>query len=180
MTSVTKSVTDEYGDGGGAVWVNPTNVYSSNNAYSTITAARRMIADSEILYTTHLDFDIPEGATINGIMVEVERKYAGVGGSVTDNLIQLTKDGTTGIGYPDDLVGPWSTVEHYEPMGSDTDLWGNTWTPAEINDENFGFIYSISVSAGASASCTAYIDHIRITIDYTEAAVSYAQVISII
>lgn len=164
-------------DGSGGDWVNPDNVKQSDNAYATVTAPRRNIVDTSLLISTHFDFIIPSGATIDGIQVEMERKYAGVGGSVSDNIMALTKDGVASIGTPTDPVGVWSTVEHYEPMGSPTDLWGETWTPAEINDENFGFIFSATISAGALASCIAYIDHIRITVYYTEAAVTYTAVI---
>lgn len=153
-------------DGTGAAWVNPSNAQTSNSVYTTVTAARRMVVDSGGLVCSHFDFSIPAGSVIDGIKLELQRKYAGGGGSVTDLGVSLTKDASSPTGSTSDS-NAWTTSLAYYTWGGPTDLWGETWTPAEINDDGFGSINSATVGAGALASCVAYIDHVRITVYYT-------------
>jgi len=76
-----------------------------------------------------------------------------------DNSVRLIKGGTvtgSNLAY---TVGPWNTVDTYTSYGSSSNLWGTTWTPAEINASNFGAVLSASVANG-----TARVDHMRITV----------------
>jgi hypothetical protein len=57
---------------------------------------------------------------------------------------------------------PWNTVDTYTSYGSSSNLWGTTWTVADINASNFGAAFSASVSNG-----TARVDHMRITVTGT-------------
>lgn len=52
-------------------------------------------------------------------------------------------------------------------MGGPTELWNTTWTPAEINSPNFGFMYQLGTSLGTSI---AYVDNIQATVYYTTPA----------
>jgi hypothetical protein len=148
------------------IWANPTNVYSSNNVYATITAPRRNLIDSDTLLATGFGFSIPSGATIDGIQVDVERKFAGTGGNVNDAGDNLWTGGS--VKGSASASYSWSTTEAYVTYGGATAKWGTTWTPADINADDFGFGMQASVSAGALYSCVASVDHIRITVYYTE------------
>jgi hypothetical protein len=156
-------------DGSGGAWANPNNTKLSDTAYTTVTAARRMLVDSGNLVVSHFDFAIPAGATINGIQVDIQRKYAGTGGSVFDAGITMTKDAANAAGWTTD-ANNWTTTEHYDTWGDATELWNTTWTPAEINNDGFGVMLMISVSAGSSYACIAYVNHVRITVYYTTVA----------
>ena len=147
-------------------WTNPSNVYTSNNVYATETVPAKMLRDSNGLYSYGYGFNIPTGATIDGLKVEVERKRSTcTGGFVTDNSQYLTKDGTDAYDSGDSNL--WSTTEAYVTWGSATNKWGTTWTVAQVNANEFGYITSISLGGGTSSTCTASIDHIRITVCYT-------------
>ena len=50
--------------------------------------------------------------------------------------------------------------------GTTSDLWGTTWTPADINASNFGVALSAN-SSGTGATRTASVDYIQITVTYT-------------
>lgn len=103
-------------------------------------------------------FSIPTGATIDGIVVEVYR----AGSSTVDNSVKIVKGGS--VTGTDKATGTaWSTSP--ATYGSSTDLWGTTWTAAEINASGFGVAVSAAESAGQ-----ANLNHIRITVYYTEAA----------
>ncbi len=76
-----------------------------------------------------------------------------------DNSVQLVKGGTVTGSNLANTVTPWNTVDTYSTYGSSSNLWGTTWSVAEVNASNFGAVLSASVSNG-----TARVDHMRITI----------------
>lgn len=76
-----------------------------------------------------------------------------------DQSVRLLKAGViTGNNYAQ-TTAAWSTTDTYTTYGGAGDLWGTTWTEAQINASNFGAVFSASVQNG-----TARVDHIRITI----------------
>jgi hypothetical protein len=80
----------------------------------------------------------------------------------SDARVRIVKGGT--IGSTDKASGSaWPGSDAYETYGSSSDLWGETWTDSDINDSGFG------MAIAASGTCEARIDHIEITVHYTEA-----------
>lgn len=153
---------------GTVAWTNPNNAKVSDNVYATRTVN---FTTSHYLKATNLGFTIPAGSTIDGILVEVEKKLLSSAGnrSVQDSSAKIVKaDGTFGTTNKA-IVGNWSTTESYVSYGSSSDLWGETWSSTEINDVDFGFGLSVTGQADIG-SAEADVDHIRITVYYTEAA----------
>ncbi len=70
----------------------------------------------------------------------------------------LTKDGTTPVGTEKEPIvdGGWFAY------GDPSDLWGTTWTAAEINSINFGVL----VRVGDAAAASNVADACRITVYY--------------
>lgn len=76
-----------------------------------------------------------------------------------DQSVRLLKAGViTGNNYAQ-TTSAWTTTDTYTTYGGAADLWGTTWTEAEVNANNFGAVFSASVQNG-----TARVDHIRISI----------------
>ncbi len=144
---------------GTIAWSNATNVYASDDAYATasFTAPSGI---SNYLTATDFGFTIPTGATILGIKAEVEKKQ-GVG--VIDYAVRLIKGGAVGT-TDRSAAGSWLIADTTSTYGSGSDLWGTTWTPAQINASDFGFAM-VAQDAGAGGA-TAFVDHIRITVYY--------------
>jgi hypothetical protein len=119
--------------------------------------------DSENLNMTGFGFSLPGDATITGISVEMNR-YSSTSG-VQDVTVRLFKAGTL-VGDNKPAAGTWpiatNTVATY---GGSSDLWGTTWTPAQINASNFGV--TLDVTNGASAR-TASVDYVHITVYYKD------------
>lgn len=142
-------------------WTFPNNARTENNVGAYIL---NVSSQSQYLVTSNFGFSIPIGATIDGIYVEIRNKgdYIG-GGTVTENSVVIRKsNGTFGStnkaysgGYIDDVYA-------YKNYGGPSDLWGETWAPADINNSNFG----IALSATANLA-EANIDVMRITVYYT-------------
>jgi hypothetical protein len=124
---------------------------------------------TEYLRVTDFDFAIPSGATIDGIEVSVERSRTGGTAGNNDHTIQLTKDGTSRVGSNKAVAGSWPlTTDGVAAYGGAADLWGTTWTDSEINASTFGV--HVRGQNGASGGPTLRVDHVTITVTYTESA----------
>lgn len=140
--------------------VSPTNALSSDDSYATSVLLNG--ESTNYLKCTNFGFSIPGRARIDGIVVEIEKKTS-LTNSVTDNVVKLVKNGTVG-GTNNASGAQWATSDAYSTYGSATDMWGQVWTPWDINQSNFGAV----IGATAALAATASIDHMRITVYYTE------------
>ncbi len=76
-----------------------------------------------------------------------------------DNEVRIMKVGTpTGSNFAQTITG-WSTTEAYTTYGGATQLWGLSWTVAEINAVGFGAALSARRRNG-----NLEVDHMRITV----------------
>lgn len=143
-------------------WNNPGNAITSNGQRATTTNTGGAGTYSEYLQATGFGFSIPTGATVLGIVVAVQRDDAQ--NNTNDQAVRIVKGGV--IGATDKSIGTnWPTTEAYQSYGSSTDLWGETWTPADINSSNFGFAISArKIATGAQAE---RVNHIQITVHYS-------------
>lgn len=141
---------------GTAIWVNPLNAIASDDSYATTAPGG---IPSQFLKATTFGFSIPSVAQITGIEATVERRSAL--GTVVDAAVRIVKGGVVGAADRT-AVGFWPTTDGTVTYGSDSDLWGETWTPADINAAGFGFAISATDSFD-----TAGVDHIQVTVYYT-------------
>ncbi len=77
-----------------------------------------------------------------------------------DYSVKLIKGGAIG-GTDQAGTASWPTSDAYASYGSPTDLWGRTWTTADINASTFGAAIAARVQNG-----TVHVDHMRITVYY--------------
>jgi hypothetical protein len=150
----------------GRIWQNPGNVVSSDNSYATVNfPALNLNQSSQELRADHLGLAIPSNAVIEGITVRIERAVNQLRLiNARDNSVQLMKAGlAVGANY---AVGTgYVTTDTYHTYGSSNDLWGSTWTPAELNDPTFGVSYSVHRPAHLFSQ-TARVDHIEVSVAY--------------
>jgi hypothetical protein len=160
---------------GAHAWVDPHGVFASGGVAANRTFAEFFVTTlTRELLTTGYGFLIPRDATINGIRLDVKKAADRFGflnslvatALVSDHHIRLIKGGVSG--GADLKKGSWPSRSYaYVSYGGPTQLWGRTWTPADVNRADFGA--SIQAAVGAhSANRHAYIDHVRITVFYTE------------
>lgn len=144
------------------------NVATSNNVYASASHCDCCDTQTSCLEARNYGFTIPGSATITGIRVEVERRRsAGAGGYIEDNGVMILKGGAyTGPNRANYGLN-WPTTDAFVSYGGAGDLWGTTWTPADINAAGFGVaIASISYTCGSAM--TSFVDHIRITVFYDD------------
>lgn len=142
-------------------WGAPTNIYSSDNTPASASAIGATLT-THYLRATDFDFSIPDGSTIDGITVEIQRKSV-YGKDVAVNLV--IGGSIVGSNYAD-TVNAWPVSYTYKQYGGATDKWGLTPTVSQINAADFGCVLSAKVTADKSKRYI-YVDHIRITVNYT-------------
>lgn len=119
---------------------------------------------SRYLVVTDFGFAIPTGATIDGILVEMER-ISGGDSVMLDNAVRIVKGGT--IGSTDkSSASVWGTSTTIS-YGGASDLWGESWAYSDINASNFGFAISVTNPSAFDVN-TPQADFVRITVYYTE------------
>lgn len=150
---------------GTIAWTNPGNVLASDDARAVATNIP-LSALSHYLVATDYDFTIPAGATINGIVVQIERHGTSATG-IKDNVVRLVKGGVISGDNTADTSTAWPNgTDGTATYGSSSDLWGLTWTADDINATNFG-VAVVATNVDVSTR-SARVDHITITVHYTE------------
>ena len=156
--------------GGTIGWSNPGNITSSDNSYATCFYNIGPVS-SYYLQASEFGFEIPDGSTINGIECFIERKRDATT-AVKDVRVRIVNgDGSGGIGSTDKAATgtDFPTSDGTATYGGATDVWGESWTVAEINSDDFGFVLSCAQD-GFGAAATASVDHMSIKVYYTTAS----------
>ncbi len=150
---------------GTIAWNNPGFARAGGGFQATYEDVSGASKTSEYLKITDFDYAVPTTATILGIEVQINRIPGIHGQTVADNVVKLVKaDGTLGSENKA-AVGNWATGNQTITYGSSTDLWGEVWTPADINDVDFGAV--LSVTATSSGPSFPSVDMIRVIVYYT-------------
>jgi hypothetical protein len=137
-------------------FTNPNNVKATDGVYA--------FTSSGTIKVTNFNFGalIPAGATIVGITVDVVKRGT-VNFDSVDTTVQLTKDGSTGVGANKASGTTWNpTTFTTSTYGSSSDLWSTTLSYSDVTASTFGLIFSCTCIDG---SCL--IDSISINVTYT-------------
>lgn len=129
-------------------WTSPNNV-TSTSAYAVATLSAPTGSQlSKALLTNNYGFSIPAGSTVLGIQVDYEVvSTIPVPPSAASLEVYMFKP-STGTIFAAHIITP-PNINTPETAGSSTDLWGTTWTDADINNANFGPVFSAVVAAGS-------------------------------
>lgn len=140
---------------GTAAWSFTAHVAASDDSYAVASVP------SQYLKATNFGFSLPPAAKVEGITVTVEKSSAG--GTVFDASVRIVKGGTvTGAERKEPPTNFWPMTDVVVTYGGSSDLWGESWTAAQINAAGFG----VAVAGGDSFDSAA-IDHITITVTYS-------------
>lgn len=123
---------------------------------------------SHLLKCVNFSFTVPSSAIIKGIKVEVYKKESDANLNVTDHTVQLLKADTL-VGNNAASAGEWPLSFAYTTYGGEFDLWGTTWSAADINGSGFGVAIACTTQ-NADLLESAQIDHVRITAYYVISA----------
>lgn len=133
---------------GTVTWSNPGNAAANDASYATATD-NVSTTNSFYLKATNFGFTIPTGATIDGIVVEIDRKCSDDSSDYcTDNIVRLQKSSFQGDNKAIGSATHWPTSDAYATYGASNDLWGLSFTPSDINASDFG----VGISATLNTS----------------------------
>lgn len=142
-------------------WDSPSYAYSSNDQYAFANAVNY----SHDYY--NFDFSIPAGS-IDGIVVSLEgHAYSALGADIYTELSWDGGSSYTSTGYYAHYTG---TSDETDVLGGAADTWGRTWAVSEFSNANF----RVRVRSQPSGGTRPYLDHISVTVYYTEAAAGQA------
>lgn len=152
--------------GGTRTWTTPTNIELADGVFTTCALLASTTSDD--LIGTGFGFAVTGTDTINGILLEINYKDNNGVGSVNESLVKLLKAGAAvGASRATGAVLPAAATT--VSFGGPADLWGTTWTPADINNATFGAIFTCNTNvSGLGAS--GLVDFFRITVTSTAAA----------
>lgn len=156
--TVTTGSTNTIG-GGTVLWVNDANIKASDGVFATCVPGAAVTDD---LRGGTFGFTIAGTDTINGIMLEVSAKDA-TNGVASFNTVVLEGGGSASANRA--TATTLTTTNTVFTFGSAADLWGTTWTPAQINAA--GFVGNASFNGGAGGVLS--VDFFRITVTSTAA-----------
>ena len=161
-------------------WDSPVNALTDNNSYATMSNAALLIGgtvrSSNFLSVKGFGFNVPPNAQILGVEVEIRKASSDNSGSnfTRDLNIKLLKNNqVTGTNHANTGVN-WPITETAFTYGANTDLWGVTLTPADVNASDFGVAISVESRAAGLLLPTviSYIDQVRIRVSYQVNAVT--------
>jgi Tfp pilus assembly protein PilX len=164
-------------------WNSASSAYTSNATYAN-TGTLANNANSPNLDLSNFGFSVPTSATISGIAVNIQRK-AGVNSAanyITDTDVYLMKSAGATVGtqhaQPATVKWPTSDVDAQgkavtQPYGSTSDLWGTTWSAANVNASSFGVrirAHGTCTSPGCTSTVTGYVNAVTVTVYWTTGA----------
>jgi hypothetical protein len=162
-----------------ALWQTKPQAMQSNNVY-TSAVMTNTIEYTEWLKAGNFGFAIPAEASITGVVARVERKQQitenvpGTTLGAYDFMTCLMLNGTIVTGSNVVNGGSpyyWPTTEETKTFGGSNNLWGQTLTPADINNSNFGFAIlprkAYFLNAYPFVTANVWVDYMSMTVYYT-------------
>lgn len=148
--------------GSSTSWTNLANGAASDDSYIDI--PNNAISSSgdftDLLLCGNFGFNIPAGATVVGILVEIERTDVN---NTKDNIISIVKGGV--VGSDDKSTNQAWSGEAVISYGDNMDIWSETWTADNINSSDFGVVISVK-KQGGGANPIPRIDHVQVSVSY--------------
>lgn len=146
----------------GTAWVNPNNIKLDDGSSATCSSSADFSVSSAQLNATNFSFGIPAGAVINGIVVQIKRAKNRI--TINDNTVTVLKAGATTANRR--VVGTWPDSLEYISYGSPTDLWGTTWTVANVNASTTGCRLIVAITGDSINNTIASVDAVKMTVYY--------------
>lgn len=140
-------------------WSNPANIFADDGSNASDAYWSTAKGGTDELNGAGFGMGIPSNAIIDGIKLEMEVASSNRWGEPTSTM-KLKKAGSL-VG--NNKAGTGTVSSGVYTYGGSTDLWGTTWTPAEINAANFGFGFVGALTSSPNDFSLA-IDFVRITV----------------
>lgn len=160
--------------GGTESWGTAANAQTDDGAYATYGTNSPQPWNGYTLYLTakELTDEVPAGATIDGIEIVLGCGEVSAGvGDWKDSAVYIIKGGTIQTTQNKASASVYTAypTESVLSHGGAADLWGQTWTAADINAAGFGVAISCVQSGADETGASVQVDYIQVSVTYTEA-----------
>jgi hypothetical protein len=160
----------------------PLNTLTNDNNLATAASLASIFnRQTDYLQAKNFGFNIPTAASICGIEAHVTKIASDIdilliSAYVRDYDVRLIKNNVlTGDNLKN--ATEWSSSGTTTTYGGVNELWGATWTPADVNNNNFGLSIAAEIKTGIGLLPVVGIDHISLTVHYLDPTVLPAQVV---
>jgi len=144
------------------IWSNLDNLQFEGEAVENMTQIILVPGDyHDYLFADELALEVPPDAKILGLTVQVRR--AGDDG-VADDSVRIIKNGQIGDAERAQ-AGVWNEDLVSVSYGGPGDLWGEEWTPQDVNAPDFGVAFAAAYTRPAG-NTRAYVDSVSVTVRY--------------
>jgi hypothetical protein len=157
----------------------PLNTLANDGNRTIATSLLQLFGDetTDYLQVKGFGFNIPSAASICGIQATVVRSATNVDllfhtSSVKDIDVRLLKNGVLTGTSEANISTEWPASDGSVTYGSNSDLWGASWNPSDINNSNFGFSISAKIHGTVSLFPAARINYISMTVSYLATVLS--------
>ena len=158
--------TNESIPGSDKFWFSVENAGGSDDVYTdfgNLSIGTNIYTD--YIHVNKFQLDIPAGAIITGIQVDVERSDPDQ--NTADYSIRIIKYDIV-TGDEKSTGDAYDATDSYKTFGGAGDLWGEIWTADMINDNGFGVAIAAQRINGSSGQTSGKIDDISITVFYDD------------
>lgn len=149
------------------VWTSVQNAQYPDGILTTAGPLSSSGSFSDYLMATQFYFTISAEYTISGIEVVLARNSTRLP-QTYDYRVRIVKNGIISS-YDHSNITPWQAQSNPATYGSNGDLWGETWTTADINSSGFGVAVAVK-KQGAGQDLTVFIDNIQVRVYYYDAS----------
>lgn len=161
---------------------NPLNALANDNTLSTAASLASLFnRQTDYLQVKDFGFNIPTAATICGVEAQVVKSATDIdiliiSAWVKDYDVRIIKNNML-AGSNQKQSPEWGSSPATAIYGGVNDVWGTTWSPAEVNNANFGLSIAAEIKTGIGLLPVVNIDYIGLTVYYLDPSVLPAQAV---
>ena len=123
----------------GKIWNSPSQI----TADDTLATQIQSIFDGDDTYQlkgSNVGLAIPGGDVIDGIEIRMNLWEAGAGTGTIEEVFLVDEGGVVGSTNRAGGETMSTSTANLDDYGGSTDLWGDTWSEADVEDVDFGFV----------------------------------------
>lgn len=145
-------------------YTNSSRITACDGSFATVAVAAG--SNGTAIQVSAFGFGIPSGATIAGITAHITHQDISANGGIKDFTVGLLKAGASvGSNMASGTQWAQGTPETFT-YGGTSNLWGTTWTPADINASGFGVQFAPKNTDILDGTATVGVDCITVTVTY--------------
>lgn len=152
------------GSGSQSAWSFPDNATTADDVYALVRGENGEYTDYLWLTDFGVD-DLPDGQTVQGITVEIDRTIAASHNVYKDQTVRLIVGGVLAGDNKANTGDTWPTSEATATYGGESDDWGIDWESEDVTASDFGVAIAVSRSSTGNPH-TAMVDVVRVTVHY--------------